>query len=91
MGATSFATCAAVRYCPCVHGSLLMVGVAKRMLTADMDVALLNAMIYTIIETAKLNDLEPHRYLSDVLGRIADHPNHRIGELLPWRWRAQGS
>ena len=36
------------------------------------------------IETAKLNDVEPHRYLSDVLTRIARHPIKRIAELRPW-------
>jgi transposase len=45
------------------------------------------AMIYTIVETAKLNGIDPHRYLADVLGRIAAHPINRIVELLPWNWR----
>lgn len=42
------------------------------------------AAILTLIETAKLNGLDPHRYLRDVLTRIADHPINRIGDLLPW-------
>jgi hypothetical protein len=45
------------------------------------------AMLYTIIETAKLNGVEPYVYLADVLGRIADHLSSRIDELLPWRWQ----
>jgi hypothetical protein len=44
------------------------------------------AIIYTLIETAKLNGVEPFAYLSDVLDRIADHPIRRIDELLPWNW-----
>jgi hypothetical protein len=33
-----------------------------------------------------MNGIEPHAYLTDILGRIADHPIQRIAELLPWRW-----
>ena len=44
------------------------------------------AVLYTIIETAKLNGLDPEAYLADILARIADHPAKRIDELLPWRW-----
>ena len=46
------------------------------------------AAIYTIIETAKLNGLDPQAYLGDVLTRIADHPINRIDALLPWRWNS---
>ena len=45
------------------------------------------AAIYTLIETAKLNDIDPRAWLADVLARIADHPAKRIAELLPWNWR----
>jgi transposase len=41
-------------------------------------------VIYSLIGTAKLNEVNPHRYLRHVLERIADHPSHRIDELLPW-------
>lgn len=45
------------------------------------------ATIYTIIETAKLNGLEPEAYLRDIITRIADHPMKKLHELLPWNIR----
>ena len=45
------------------------------------------AAIYSLIESAKLNGLNPQAYLADVLTRIADHPARRIAELLPWNWQ----
>jgi len=42
------------------------------------------AAIYSLVETAKLNGLDPQAYLRQVLQRIADHPINRIDELLPW-------
>ena len=44
------------------------------------------AAIYTLIETAKLNGVDPEAWLRNVLGRINDHPASRLGELLPWNW-----
>ncbi|GHD81098.1 hypothetical protein GCM10011419_26600 [Vogesella fluminis] len=43
------------------------------------------AVIYSLIGTARLNDIEPYAYLRTVFERIADHPINRIDELLPWR------
>ena len=40
----------------------------------------------TIIETAKLNGLDPQAYLADILNRIHDHKINRLDELLPWNW-----
>ena len=49
------------------------------------------AIIYTLIETARLNDVDPEAWLDDVISRIADHPNTKINELLPWEWTRAGS
>jgi hypothetical protein len=46
------------------------------------------AIAYTLIETAKLNGVDPQAWLTDVLSRIADHKINRIDELLPWRCAA---
>ena len=45
-------------------------------------------MMYSLVVTAKLNDVDPRAWLADVLARIADHPASRLDELLPWNWRA---
>src|SRR5216110_2210921 len=45
------------------------------------------AVMYSLIVTAKLNDVDPQAWLADVLARIAGHSVHRIDELLPWNWR----
>jgi transposase len=42
------------------------------------------AAIYTLLGTARLNRVDPERWLREVLSRIADHPLSRIDELLPW-------
>jgi transposase len=44
------------------------------------------AIAYSLIETAKLNGIDPQAWLTDVLGRIADHKITRIDELLPWHY-----
>jgi hypothetical protein len=49
--------------------------------------ALARAM--TIIETAKMNDLDPQACLADVLDRVHDHEIDRLAELLPWTWAPQ--
>jgi transposase len=47
------------------------------------------AILASLIETCKLNGIDPHAYLADILARlVAGHPINRIGELLPWVWAA---
>ena len=45
------------------------------------------AFMYTLIVTAKMNDVDPQAWLADVLARIAEHPFQRLDELLPWNWK----
>jgi transposase len=45
------------------------------------------AVMLTLIQTARLNDLDPQAWLADVLARIADHKITELAALLPWNWR----
>jgi transposase len=46
------------------------------------------AVMYTMIQTAKLNDVDPQAWLADVLARINDHNVQALDQLLPWNWKA---
>jgi transposase len=46
------------------------------------------AIAYTLIETAKLNAVDPHAWLADTLARIPDYKITKVNDLLPWKWRA---
>jgi transposase len=46
------------------------------------------AALYTLIETCKLNEVDPRAWLADVLARLPGHPAKRLAELLPWNWKA---
>lgn len=46
------------------------------------------AAVYTMIQTAKLNDVDPQAWLADVLARINDHNIQKLDQLLPWNWKA---
>ena len=45
------------------------------------------AIVMSLVQSAKLNGHEPWAYLRDVLERLSGHPNSRIAELLPHRWK----
>ncbi|MBV9201786.1 MAG: IS66 family transposase [Alphaproteobacteria bacterium] len=45
------------------------------------------AVMYTLIQTARLNGVDPQAWLADVLARINDHNIHRLDQLLPWNWK----
>jgi len=45
------------------------------------------AVMYSLIVTAKMNDIDPQAWLADVLARIAQHPIQGLDELLPWNWK----
>ena len=44
------------------------------------------ALMYTLIQTAKLNSVCPHAWLANVLARINDHKVNDLAALLPWNW-----
>ena len=44
------------------------------------------AVMFSLIQSCRLNDVDPQAWLADVLARIADHPVNRLSELLPWNW-----
>ena len=44
------------------------------------------AIAYTLIETAKLNGVDPNAWIADALARIPDYKITKVDELLPWRW-----
>ena len=48
------------------------------------------AIAYTLIETAKLNGVDPQEWLTDTLGRNSDHKITRIGKLMPWCYAQHG-
>jgi transposase len=43
--------------------------------------------MFSLIQTAKLNDIDPQAWLADVLARITDHRANDLAALLPWNWR----
>jgi transposase len=45
------------------------------------------AVMFTLITSCRLNNVDPQAWLADVLARIADHPARRLHELLPWNWK----
>jgi len=44
------------------------------------------AIFYSLIETCRLNGIDPQAWLTDIIERIGEHPINRIDELLPWVW-----
>jgi hypothetical protein len=49
------------------------------------------AAMATLIQTAKLNDVDPQAWLADVLARIASLPQGQLADLLPWNWRPKAA
>jgi transposase len=49
------------------------------------------AAMYSLIVTAKMNDIDPQAWLADVLARIAEHPARDIDALLPWNWQPRST
>lgn len=47
--------------------------------------------MYSLIVTAKMNDIDPQAWLADVLARVAEHPARDIDALLPWNWQPRST
>jgi transposase len=47
------------------------------------------AIIYTLIQTARLNSVDPQAWLADVLARVNDHNIQELDEILPWNWNTR--
>jgi transposase len=47
------------------------------------------AAMYTLVQTCRLNGVDPHAWLADIIARISDHSHSRLHELLPWEWKAR--
>jgi hypothetical protein len=47
------------------------------------------AIAYTLIETARMNNIDPEAWLSWVLARVADHKMTHLDDLMPWNWTAE--
>jgi transposase len=46
------------------------------------------AAVYSLVQTCKLNNVDPQAWLADVLARLPDYPANKIADLLPWNWQA---
>jgi transposase len=45
------------------------------------------AAVYTLVQTCRLNDIDPQAWLADVLARLPEHPASKTADLLPWNWK----
>src|SRR6202453_830266 len=46
------------------------------------------AAVYSLVQTCKINNVDPQAWLADVLARLPDYPANKIADLLPWNWQA---
>ncbi len=73
-----------------VENSIRPVAIGRKnyLFAGSHDAARRSGMLYSLLGTCKMHDIEPYGWLKDVLHRIADHPINRIHELLPHRYKA---
>jgi len=74
----------------CVERSVrpLAIGRKNFLFCGSHEAAKRTALLYSLLVTCKLNDVNPYDWLKNVLIRIAEHPISRIAELLPHNWKA---
>jgi transposase len=69
----------------------LKVGARNWLFVGDPKAGPRLANLFTLVENCRLLDLDPERYLIDLIGRLSDHPAAKIAELLPHHWAAARS
>lgn len=66
---------------------MLAVVLGRRIIPSSVPRWAARRRLLPMIETAKLNGVDPQAWLADTLARLPDHKINRIDKLLPWSWR----
>ena len=87
-GASSINRCHAASLIPAPSHVALRGPIRRREESGSRDGGQRAAILYSLIQTCKVNGVEPFAYLRDVIQRVSTHPMSRIEELTPRGWKA---